>query len=428
TPDFSDSSDSSDSPNSLEFELKMYDIINLKNEDGSTSEKGLKSENGSKSENEPNREDENEAGEEVEEEEQELSYRKFSRIHTDTKLPFTEMQLDWIMNASKSIFTWSVAVSDKSTNSSKFRLLAISCISIKDMEYYKEYYKKIDPKEIQNIQNNGFTFVFIINNDCTIKNTEDKELLIKYGGIVKLFYEKDYIAEQDADDHFLILLTLSGIHKYHIKNKSTYNIQKLKYPKRIYTSIFSNITFYFDALVDCNDLYNYICSYIQLCINKHYILVDTLKENIKYMELYDLKTNQLVNTFQRQILCKSTLWEFPSSYTISNNGKLLAYLSFPIKGITIYSIECGLEIAELANILDTSIFKTVDGLERMFLHFFYNDEKLLIYFSESETSSAVWAIWDIFGSLRDSVKLNQQKFILKFPSIVDYELADVSNS
>ncbi|RIB23841.1 hypothetical protein C2G38_2032404 [Gigaspora rosea] len=425
TPDL-DSPDS-DSPESLDFELKMYNIKNLKNEDDLTKKKDSKQENGSKRENELNQGDE-----------QELSYRKFSRIHTDTKSPFTKAQIDLIRNVPKPIVRWSVAVLDESANSSKFRLLAISCISAKDMEYFWENYKEISPKPIQNIQNNGLTFVFIINYDYSINNTEDKELLIKYGGIVKLFYEKDCIADQDVDDHFLIFLTFSGICKYHIKNKSTYSIQRLKYPKRIYNSIISMEAIFINSKMDF--IYNYIrvCTYIQKCINKHYFLVDTIKEDIKYIELYDLKTNQLVNTFQRQILGKSTFGELPSFYAISNNGKLLAYLSFPIKGITIYSIECGLEIAELANIFDTSIFRTADATDRIFLYFFHNDEKLLIYFSprdfssESDDSSAVWAVWNIFNSLRDSVKLNKQKFILDFPSYEyndkEYGYVEKSNS
>ncbi|CAG8834218.1 45072_t:CDS:2, partial [Gigaspora margarita] len=129
--------------------------------------------------------------------------------------------------------------------------------------------------------------------------------------------------------------------------------------------------------------------------------------------LYDLKTNQLINTFKRQILCKSILWDYPSYCVISNNNKLLAYLSFSIKGITIYSIECGLEIAELANILNTSIFKTENAIDRMFLYFFQNDEKLLIYYSESEFSSAVWAESDkqnwIIQDLEDLDKKSELK-------------------
>ncbi|CAG8735294.1 3160_t:CDS:10, partial [Gigaspora margarita] len=249
------------SPNSLEFELKMYNINNFKNEDGLIFEKDSKPKNA---------------------------------------------QIDLIKNVPKPILRWSVAVSDKSTNSSKFKLLAISCINAKDMEYFKEYYKKISSKKIQNIQNNGFIFVFIINKDYSINNTEDKKLLIKYSGIVKLFYE-------DADDYFLILLTLSGIYKHHIKNKCTYSIQELK--------------------------------------GKFYV-------------------NQ-------------PFWIF-LIITLSNNGKLLAYFLFKIKEITLYSIKCGLEIAELTNILDTNIFKTLDALDRIFLYFFQNDDKLLIYYLEME--------------------------------------------
>ncbi|KAF0551105.1 hypothetical protein F8M41_023711 [Gigaspora margarita] len=292
----------SDSPDSLEFELKMYNIKNLKNEDDLTFEKDSKQVNGSKRENETNRGDE-----------QELSYNKFSRIHNDTKSPFGHALL----------------------------------------------YKKISSKDLQNTQNHGFTFVFIINNDYTIDYTEDKELLIKCGGMVKLFYEKDYIADQRYCDHFLILLTLSEIYKYHIKNKSTYSIQELKYPKRIYNSVICVATYYFKQKRDINDnLYNYVCTYIQQCINKHYFLVDTIREDIKYIELYDLKTNQLIEYF----------------------------------------------------------------------FFFHNDEKLLIYFPESNHSSAVWAVWNIFSSLSYSVKLNKQKFKLNFPSFNFNDSVEKSNS
>ncbi|CAG8526656.1 39854_t:CDS:2 [Gigaspora margarita] len=256
-------------------------------------------------------------------------------------MPFTKAQIDLIKNVPKPIARWSAAVSDKLTNSLKFRLLAISCISVKDMEYCKEHYKKINPKKIQNIQNNGLTFVFIINNDYSIDNIEDKKLLIKYSRIVNLFYEKDYIVDQDADDHFLILLTLSEFYKYHMKNKSTYSIQELKYPKRIYNSIIRNLTYLFNARVPSRNV----------------------------------------------------------DYAISNNGKLLAYFSLQIKGIIIYSIECGLEIAEFENILETTEF-----------------------------SSAVWAVWNIFSSLKDSVKLNQQKFILKFPQLDNNEIEYVGKS
>ncbi|CAG8449587.1 5257_t:CDS:10 [Dentiscutata erythropus] len=403
-----------DSSDSLKFELKMYDIKYFKNEGGSTSKKDSKHENiseeYSKHEDASGKDSKHEAdsdGANDSNRGEESSYRKLSSIRTETKLPFTKTQLSFInliKNDPKPIFRWSVAVSDKSISSSEFRLLAISCISLKDMEYCKELYtrNKLNPTEIQKIKNNGFTLIFIINNDYSISNIGDKESLIEHGGIVKLFYEKNSIADQkekdtktvkssqNIDDHFLILLTLSGIYKYHIENKSTSNIQKLKYPTRIYESFINNMSnmslFDMSGPTDeiinklyneeYNEIYNNICSYIQLCINKHYFLVDTMKEDIKYIELYDLKTNQLVNTFQRQTLSlfKSMVYEHPIHYAISNNGKLLAYLSYSIKGIKIYSIERRLGVSE------------------------------------------VWAAWDIFGSLRDFVKLEKQEFMLQFPS------------
>ncbi|CAG8851024.1 20989_t:CDS:1, partial [Racocetra persica] len=80
------------------------------------------------------------------------------------------------------------------------------------------------------------------------------------------------------------------------------------------------------------------------CLNKNYFLVDTTHDGARYIELYDLKTNHLVNTFQRQNLNQLTfLVDITDSFAISNNDKLLAYKSK--NQIKLYLIECGLELA-----------------------------------------------------------------------------------
>ncbi|RIB20410.1 hypothetical protein C2G38_2080833, partial [Gigaspora rosea] len=258
------------------------------------------------------------------------------------------------------------------------------------------------------IHNNGFTFVFTINynnNNYSINYIDDKKLPNKYGGIVKLFSKKDKDS-QNADEHLLILLALSGIYKYHMKNKSINNVQKLKYPKRIYNAIKNNLNLPFEIL-GITDIYNFIYLYIKVSLlNKHYFLVDTTKEDFKYIELYDLKTNQLVNTFRRPIYYKSNMIEFPNFYAISNNGKLLAYEYEPNKVIKIYSIECSLEIAEL---LITDLEFNI-----RFMHFFHNDEMLFIWSSKNK-----WSIWNIFGSLRDSIKFEDPGFEIELLS--DFE-------
>ncbi|CAG8664366.1 31554_t:CDS:2, partial [Racocetra persica] len=279
--------------------------------------------------------------------------------------------------------------------SSEFRLLAISCINRKDMIDYKKNSSKMHPTEIPN---NGFTFVFVINNDYSINYIDNMGLPIKYGGIVKFFSKENYMTnrktekdklrtdksnQENADRHFLILLTFSGIYKYQMKNKSINNIQKLKYPQRIYNAIINNL----DPLFEQSEQ------------SETDSLIDTMREDFKYIELYDLKTNQLVNTFRRQIPHKSIVIDFPYRYAVSNNGKLLAYESVN-KIIKLYFIECGLEIAEL--IIANPEFINVD-----FIAFFHNDEMLLIYSSGKKLS-----IWNIFGTLRDSVRLENPKFTI----------------
>ncbi|CAG8785370.1 38480_t:CDS:2, partial [Gigaspora margarita] len=381
----------------LEFELQMYDIKNSNNKDGLAL--GIDSEQ--KGSLEP------ESGLELGDD-QESSYSKLSSIPTTFK--FTETQLNLINNEHDDIHSWFVAVSNKTTCSSEFRLLAISFTSLKDMEYYKKNSSKMHPSEIQN---HGFTF----------------ESPIKYGGIVKLFSKKDYIngqktekdnqstdkSSQNTDGHFLILLTVSGIHKYHMKNKSINNIQKLKYPKRTYDVIIYNFNPFFD-LFDYISNKKDLCTkaYNNMCLNKHYFLVDTTREDFKYIELYDLMTNQLVNTFQRQMVYRSIV-DFPACYAcyaISNNSKLLAYES--IQAIKIYSTECSLEIAELAIANLVSV---------IFMDFFHNDEMLLIYSSKNE-----WTIWNIFGSLQNSVTLENPGLTVELPSADKFWEIDQSNS
>ncbi|KAF0530355.1 hypothetical protein F8M41_012200 [Gigaspora margarita] len=85
------------------------------------------------------------------------SYRELSKIHTTFKFTNGQVNLSKDKDVHKNVIRWSVSVSDKSTSSSEFRLLAISYISLKDMEYYKENFNKIHPMQIPN---HGFTFVF----------------------------------------------------------------------------------------------------------------------------------------------------------------------------------------------------------------------------------------------------------------------------
>ncbi|CAG8512366.1 12570_t:CDS:2, partial [Cetraspora pellucida] len=307
-----------------------------------------------------------------------LSSRKLSCVSTSETLEFTKEQTKLIKG---NRLSWSIAVSDKlfglKSYKSTVRLLAISCINSHDMTLKKF----IEGPEIP-----GFTIVYSINKDYSI----EKEVLIQfnYGGVIKLFskYENNKKTDindqnmdikntnedqnanikkndddnqnmdnketdnQNMDKYFLIILNVSGIYKYHfvhLNRRSISEIQKLKYPKRIYSAINNNCKLdnpmsHEGQLV----LANLNLKYFIRCLDKHYFFVDTIRGGARYMELYDLKTNQLVVTFHRQILYElDFMADVPDNFTISNNNKLLAYRSG--SKIKLYLIECGFEIASI---------------------------------------------------------------------------------
>ncbi|CAG8677421.1 14161_t:CDS:2 [Dentiscutata erythropus] len=345
-----------------------------------------------------------------------LSYRKLSEIAA-SKNTFVKEQTDLIKSLIKSRnkLSLSIAVSDRlKSYKSTVRLLAISCISEYDMTYYPpSSFSNPTPKP-------GFTIVYLINEDYSI----GKEILRldKCGGIVKLFSKNEDNKKTDKDNfqtidkYFLVILNVSGIHNHHFEhlNKPTSKIQSLKYhfehlykptskiqsfyyPKRIYKAIERNK---FSAERNLK--------YFLRCLNKHYFLVDTTKEGAKYMELYDLKTIQLVNTFKRRNLnsSKNNMLDISDNFTISHNNKLLAYKSG--NQVKLYLTECGLEIASI-------ILEDGKPFYDYFMHFFINDERLLIYQSKYN-----WTFWDIFGSVQMSLKLkNPLELDLKFSDILN---------
>ncbi|KAF0436920.1 transient receptor potential cation channel subfamily a member 1-like isoform x3 [Gigaspora margarita] len=312
-----------------------------------------------------------------------LSYSKLTIIHTFEPFEFTKKQLELINSKNK--LSWSVAVSDKSSTETKFRLLAISCISHDDMTLkIKDPSKKIS----------GFTIVFTIRDNGNV-----------YGGIIKLFFKHEDI--QNADRCLLIILNVSGIYKFHfsqLNHKPTFRIRKLRYPRRT-TVVMEYYNYHYKNNKDSSEHKTIIdlnIEYIKACLNKHYFLADTMLEGSQYMDLYDLKTTQLVNTFQRRNLSGSGLTYRPGFFEISKNNKLLAYKFKSAKKIKLYSVECGLELASI-KIDETDQI----SCDYYFLHFFNDDERLLLY----RMTTNEWSIWDIFGSIQESIKLeNQSKF------------------
>ncbi|CAG8453148.1 15026_t:CDS:10 [Dentiscutata erythropus] len=312
-----------------------------------------------------------------------LSYYKHSYIHTSQTLEFTKEQLKLTTGISHHDMT--LENIEEST--------------------YKDLYNG-DPSYYLSINIPGFTIVFAIKERSvdTILQFDN----YRYGGIVNLFFNYDNTSS--ADKCLLIILNITGIYKFYFehlnKNKPTIKIQMLKYPNRTIKVMEYYNTHYYNLKslkLSEHDKYEKIrelnMEYIQASLSKHYFLADTMLEGAQYMDLYDLKTNQLVNTFSRTNVCGSGLTYRPGFFTISNNDKLLAYKFKSGRRIKLYSLDCGLEVASI------KIDETDEiSYDYYFLNFFSNDERLLVY----RFNTMEWSIWDIFGSLQKSIKLEKR--------------------
>ncbi|CAG8564988.1 630_t:CDS:2, partial [Scutellospora calospora] len=238
-------------------------------------------------------------------------YKTISGSYTE-RLIFENEQ--YALMESKDFSSLTVAVSDELTfKETKFRVVAISCISHKDM------YKDHDGE-------NGFTKLWTIEYKSETNDYEarDCSLDIEHGGIIQFLSE----ITTEYTQFTLILLRESGIYKYHYSLRHSYyyffksflrdEMLALEYSERIVYAL-------------------------------RYNCIDTSERDLnKNIELYNLKTNQLMNVFQRH---KSTLpflnSEKPGAFAVSNDERLLAYVSG--NNIKIYLIENGLELSSMTS-------------------------------------------------------------------------------
>ncbi|CAG8800400.1 5580_t:CDS:2 [Gigaspora margarita] len=242
---------------------------------------------------------------------------------------------------SKKFASWSIAVSHE--HQEQFRLVAISCISNDDMMHFP-YDDMISERD--------FTKIWKVDNDF---NIEKCEIEIEYGRIIQFLPkangkagdEASYEINNDKANEFtLILVKGLGIYKHHF---------------------FEYLSRY--LIVPQSDI---IRRYFLRCLNGPYLLIDTSgRDPNKNIELYDLKTNQLMNVFKRYKFVLSIMdREKPGAFAVSSDLKLLAYVA----GIDlkIYLIENGLELSSL-------LCKNSGILNVDFMKFIFNNEKLLIF-------------------------------------------------
>ncbi|KAF0524711.1 myb-like transcription factor [Gigaspora margarita] len=295
--------------------------------------------------------------------------------------------------------SWSIAVSHE--HQEQFRLVAISCISVDDMIH-------LPYEDIERLC--GFTKIWKVDNNF---NIEKCEIEIEYGGVIQFLPNTDDKAtdkaidkagnetsdeanDDKANDKFtLILVKGLGIYKHSFSYSSDskqfqHDTLMLDYPERIIDALKYNYSEYVSKYltVPRSDTMR---KYFLRCLNGPYLLVDTSgRDPNKNIELYDLRTNQLLNVFKRYKFVLSILdREKPGAFAVSSDEKLLVFVAG--NDLKIYLIENGLELSSLS--CKDSGMHSVD-----FMKFIFNDEKLLIFKNDRTV-----AVWDIFNSVREFI-------------------------
>ncbi|CAG8827939.1 9671_t:CDS:2, partial [Gigaspora margarita] len=251
----------------------------------------------------------------------------------------------------------------------------------------------------------GFTKIWKVDNNF---NIERFEIEIEYGGVIQFLPKpddkagdetSDEASDEEANDKaiefMLILVKGLGIYKHSFSYSSDskqfqHDTLMLNYPERIIDALRYNYSDYVSKYLTvprCDTIRRYFLR----CLNGPYLLVDTSgRDPKKNIELYDLKTNQLLNVFKRYKFVLSTLdREKPGAFAVSSDEKLLAYVAG--NDLKIYLIENGLELSSLS-CKDGGIH-SVD-----FMKFIFNDEKLLIFKNDRTV-----AVWDIFNSVKEFI-------------------------
>jgi hypothetical protein len=256
------------------------------------------------------------------------------------------------------------------------------------------------------------------NADSTIKHTwvissvrqaRISSSINNMGGIIK-FLDNDS-SNNDRTD--LALMSAYGISRFSIHHEKFLSMISENY-NRGWFNLFSDKNvenFNLPSKLSNNEISSF---FIQQSLVKGRFVVESYKDKIQTVEMYNLKSSLLENTFQKsEETAASVVGRGYSCYAISNNESLFAYCR-GANSITIYLMENGLEVT-------TKKF-TEMNIQILFFDFVKNDEKLLIVIEEesyNEDTSEIVAtpiivVWDLFSSSDNCVRRIHDTFSL-FP-------------
>ncbi|CAI2190283.1 12320_t:CDS:10, partial [Funneliformis geosporum] len=219
---------------------------------------------------------------------------------------------------------------------------------------------------------NGKTVIYKADLDLF---TQDKELIDKYkeiqiGGIVSFAHEynSNEITKTDC-----FILNFNGINRLSLSNNS---LKKFNYPKRL--------------IIELDALYKNKSWMLRIknCIFDHYFYVEQYREGIHVMQLYDLSTMQIQQSFNIFEEKKYSNKYGKSILAISKNKQMIAFSSGYGK-LSLYLIENGLEI----------ICKDFGGDTKIIASDFKDDNQLMIIINKAKHTGMKLLLWNLYTDI-----------------------------
>ncbi|CAG8682097.1 20628_t:CDS:2 [Rhizophagus irregularis] len=318
------------------------------------------------------------------------------------------------------IIGWSLAVSDIVDDKNNIGLVAISCITDKDMN--PKGGEGMDPKgddgmNQKNMNQRKYQIYFTLLRPFII--TDIKQFQLSHasgGGMIKLF-KFSYTKNSQKKSATLICMDYMRIQKIKIKLKSIQKRMQFGCRKNISVSkdgtylLPENLFEKLESIKDAKRNWKFLLK----SRYQEFLMIDTSNHQKINIEIYDVNNLQLVNVFYRHRgeQCLNSNDKEPGIFAISTDSRLFAYSYYGNNVITLYLMENGLEI----------VSKRFDKIYKIkFLEFIEKDKKLFII-GEDKEHNVKFHIWIISGCFkndfpvsRDDIKLsgNDISTLLKY--------------
>ncbi|CAG8705826.1 2007_t:CDS:2 [Rhizophagus irregularis] len=234
---------------------------------------------------------------------------------------------------------------------------------------------------------------FSFNNDND--NNKDNNYLIQHHGGVLTFLKNSKNSLKNRVT--LICMNCVKIQKINIKLNKNISIPKEGSTYLLPENLFKKLESFEDSR--CN------WKYLLKSKFQEYLMVDTRGHQKINIEIYDVNNLQLVNVFYKH--CEEDCLIEPGIFAISTDSRLFAY-SYGNNTITLYLMESGLEV----------VSKKFDNIYKIkFLEFIEKDKKLFIIEEDKENNMKFY-VWIISGCLNDYFSISKDDIGLSDSNIL----------